>query len=115
MSARRRMDLAEFQELGLLQELNRRALHPLGLALVLETDEAGERALWVWDERDDPEGICFAELTVDDVRRSRALDELWTERFGPRHDALGYMIQPIGAGAVCACCHDDDDDEESTP
>ena len=55
------IDPAEFRDLGYLQEVNRRFLHPLGLALAMESD--GE-TLWfagIRDCRDDPVGVYFAE------------------------------------------------------
>ena len=57
----KRISAKEFQELGYLQEVNRRFLHPLGLALeVIRDDESGEVSFGgVWDSRDDIEGIIF--------------------------------------------------------
>jgi hypothetical protein len=76
--------IAEFRELGFLQELNRTFLHPLGMALEVVIEEcercggdgvekyppkeactgcdgAGftERLGRIWDYRDDPEGMEF--------------------------------------------------------
>ena len=61
MSGVKRIDIEEFQEKGYLQEVNRRFLHPLGLALEVIIDEAdGSVKLGgIWDSRDDPEGIVF--------------------------------------------------------
>jgi hypothetical protein len=69
MANQKRMTPKEFRELGYLQELNRQFLHPLGLALemVIDTDTGAEAFGQVWDYRDDPEGIVFAEAR----RRSR--------------------------------------------
>jgi len=51
-----------FLENGILFELNRTILHPYGLALEVKQDDEGN---WVfgglWDYRDDPEGMLFAQ------------------------------------------------------
>lgn len=36
----KKLDIAEFQQLGLLQEVNRRFFHPIGLALAIEVPTA---------------------------------------------------------------------------
>lgn len=62
------MDLNEFWELGLLQEVNRKFFHPLGLALSinLNQDTGKVDSLGgIWDYRDDPEGIFFAEDMIE--------------------------------------------------
>ena len=53
---RKYLDARTLVDGGYLQEANRQFFHPLGLALALE-----DGALRVWDCRDDPEGICFAD------------------------------------------------------
>lgn len=68
------MSIKEFREKGYLQELNRRFLHPLGLALeVIVDDKTGEERLGgIWDYRDDPEGIYydFKNSSKDRVREA---------------------------------------------
>lgn len=63
------IDLKEFHELGFLQEINRRFLHPIGLAMSLtitKDDDTGEVTSVefdkIWDYRDDPEGVFFNEI-----------------------------------------------------
>lgn len=93
MSDIKRIDIAEFRSEGYLQELNRRFLHPLGLALEVMVDDDGtERLGGVWDYRDDPEGINFARSDL----RSHAgrIDEEWERRRPARVAGLGYMVQP---------------------
>jgi hypothetical protein len=62
----KRMDIAEFRRLGYLEELNRRFLHPLGLALEINVDDKdGTESLGgIWDYREDPEGI-FYDVAID--------------------------------------------------
>ena len=68
----RRIDVKEFRRLGILQEVNRRFFHPLGLALeVIVNDEDGAETLGgIWDYRDDPEGNFFSE----DMIKQEAID-----------------------------------------
>lgn len=63
------MDIAEFRKLGLLQEVNRRFFHPIGLALAVNAakdDEPpiAETLAYIIDRRDDPEGFMFAKMNV---------------------------------------------------
>ena len=86
-----RMSIREFREVGLLQELNRLFLHPLGLALeVIIDNETGVVAFGgIW-QTDDPEGFVFEEINkakVDYVEKWAA------EMAVSRKRALGYVIQ----------------------
>ena len=93
------MTVDEFLKLGYLQEVNRRFLHPLGLALSVEveTDENGSMTAVafgeIWDERDDLEGIVYR---GSDLRpKAEAIDAEWARRQPPREARLGYMVQPV--------------------
>ena len=90
------MPVAEFRKKGYIQEINRRLLHPLGLALEVAVEEDGlERLSGVWDYRDDPEGICYGgSLTAEQGERAAAIDAEWEARRPAREAALGYMIEP---------------------
>lgn len=100
--ARMRMSVAEFRRLGYLQEVNRVLLHPLGLALEVTVDPDGtERISGIWDSRDDPEGITYAnEITTpgEFAERAQRIGSEWSERANARVAALGYHIQPAGRG-----------------
>lgn len=96
-----KMDAKEFRERGYLQEVNRQFFHPLGLALevIVDRDESGEitqtRFGGVWDYRDDPEGMRFAEFSPEEVERGeRVMDEQRT-KISSRVAALGYVVQPL--------------------
>ena len=53
------MSVKEFRELGILQELNRAFLHPLGLALEVVVHHFGHEEFGrVW-MTDDPEGFTY--------------------------------------------------------
>lgn len=91
------MPVAEFRELGYLQEVNRRLLHPLGLALVVETLEEFEVIRAVRDDRADLEGIIYAAGTIPEDEKARAarINAEWSRRSAARQARLGYVIQPI--------------------
>jgi len=73
MSDIKYIDPKEFQEFGYLQELNRVFLHLLGMALeVIIDDKTGKVSLGgIRDYRDDPEGMRFAEGTIDLAKTAR--------------------------------------------
>lgn len=89
--------VAEFRAGGYLQEVNRRLLHPLGLALVAESLEGFEVIRGVRDDRADPEGIIYAAGTIPEAERARAarIDAEWATRATARLLELGYVVQPI--------------------
>lgn len=88
----KRMGAKEFSELGLLHEVNRQILHPLGLALeIVEDDETGKVSFGqVWDYREDPEGISFENLDGWKIER---VARMANERRDARIKALGYWVQ----------------------
>lgn len=91
------MDLAEFRELGLLQEVNRQFFHPRGLALELVKHEDGRIEIGgIQDVRDDPEGMVFTNApTLEKFDRSH---ELMQAHASTRFDKFGWTIQPVGVG-----------------
>lgn len=92
----KRIDIREFQKRGYLQEVNRRFLHPLGMALEVAVMTDGAVVLsGIWDYRDDPEGIYFAPDAGTDSRASAVAEE-WAAKEKTRRAALGFMIQPAG-------------------
>lgn len=94
MSVIQRMDVKEFRESGYLQELNRRFLHPLGLAIEVVREEDGRETLGgIWDSRQDPEGISF-EISEDMPIKAAAIQAEWNRRAPVREAALGYVVQP---------------------
>jgi len=91
------MTVAEFRELGYLQEVNRRFLHPLGLALSVAVDsETGEESFGgIWDCRDDPEGLIFDAFHLAEWERAIFVHGEWADRCATREKSLGWAIQPI--------------------
>jgi hypothetical protein len=89
-------DIDQLRELGLLAEINRRVLHPLGLALEMSTDNRSEQAtVRVWDYRTDPEGVYFNgdESLVIMEEGARAAHQMMLDRRPVREEQLGYWIQ----------------------
>lgn len=85
----------EFRELGYVQEINRRFLHPLGLALEVIVDENGdERIERIWDDRDDPEGWVFAPGLMD-AKKAKLIDSEFEKRAHARMTGLGFVRQPV--------------------
>lgn len=99
-STRKYMPVAEFRSAGLLQELNRRYLHPMGLALeVVQEADGTERLGGVWDYRDDPEGMVFGE--APDVEKAATVDALFDVHRAVREERFGWHVQPAGAVPRC--------------
>lgn len=93
MSDVKRINIKEFREVGYLQELNRRFLHPLGLALeVVVDDDGSERLGGIWDYRDDPEGIVYGEGMIESAKVERIRD-LEAKHHATRLAAVGYIEQ----------------------
>jgi hypothetical protein len=86
---RKYMDSDEIRELGLLQEVNRLFMHPLGLSLELDvkTDK-----LMIADYRSDLEGVLFGEgnMTYDKFETFRSFK---LNRHIDRLDRLGFIQQ----------------------
>lgn len=83
---------------GLLFEINRRLLHPLGMALsvVMEDDGRISAIGPMWDYRDDPEGMLFDSSTF---AASQAKFKAFLEaedvdrKLIERSERLGFVIQ----------------------
>lgn len=96
----KKMTPADFRDLGYLQEVNRRFLHPLGLALeVVMDDEGNERFGEVWDYRFDPEGILFAPGAIDEEKAARIHHE-GEAKYRVRHERYGWYTQPFRRRAI---------------
>lgn len=87
----------ELLDWGLIFEINRSVLHPLGLAIAVEMTEKGEVFFsnGVWDSRDDPEGIIFAKDAFErgDAKYQNFMDKFGTARCEERTKVLGYTVQ----------------------
>lgn len=95
----KRIDIKEFRQLGFIQEINRLVLHPCGLALevIIDEDDGSEKLGGVWDYRDDPEGMAFADYMIA-PSKARLVAGLIESKREVREIELGYHIQPISKG-----------------
>lgn len=97
------MTPAEFQECGLLAEVNRQILHPLGLALSVVMDEDGVKRLGPIyravdrdnPDRMDPEGYVFDPVDLDLLVKAERVARMQNERWPLREAALGFIVQPL--------------------
>ena len=91
----KRIDIKEFREFGFLQELNRLFLHPLGMALevIINDEDKTEQLGGIWDFRDDPEGITFAEIDDDMKIKIKRVKEFMDIKHNQRKEGIGYIIQ----------------------
>jgi hypothetical protein len=100
VNAPKRIDIREFREAGFLQEVNRQFLHPLGLALEIILEADGTMRLGgVWDYRDDPEGMIFADPPPD-PEKARHVQELRESKEEIRLERFGWVVQPPGENPV---------------
>lgn len=97
MAAKKIEDAARFlHDTGLLFEINRRILHPLGLALEIAQEEDGVMYVsGVWDCRDDPEGVIFEEETFEfgESKLNRYMEEQGNAFMIKRAEKLGFLEQ----------------------
>lgn len=103
MAEVKRISIKEFRSLGFIQEINRLFLHPCGLALEVILDkETGEETLGgVWDYRDDPEGMLFADGMIS-AEKAASVEKLRTAKSDFRKENFGYTVQPVEELAVPA-------------
>ena len=87
----KRADIKELREMGLIHELNRLFLHPMGFALeIIILDNGEEKLGGIWDYRDNPEGILFNKLNqkkIDKIKKFRK------QKAKKRKEILGFIIQ----------------------
>ena len=90
------MDLNEFVDEGFLQEVNRQFFHPLGLALAVSYSDGKAVGLaGLWDYRDDPDGIYYADGHLPEADKAKGVEALRTKKAKKRHELLGWIIQPL--------------------
>jgi len=89
------MAITEFVDEGFLQEANRLFFHPRGLALSVVQNLDGSVALGdVWDCRDEPEGIVFADGLLTSEKAS-TVEAQRLRHEDARAALLGSNIQPV--------------------
>lgn len=92
-----KMDIATFIELGMLQEINRLFLHPLGMALSVKVDEDGKHTMGDVLITEDKTGVIFSDKITqskDFQRKCEQIDNLRDIAKPYRMNMHGYFIQP---------------------
>ena len=90
--------LKSLHDNGLLFEINRQVLHPLGYALALQWDEGttdDEPSGVVLYKTDDPDGIVFAPETFreGDEKFQKFIERMGGHRMAERSAILGFTQQ----------------------
>lgn len=104
LTSMRYLSVAEFRRIGYLQELNRQFLHPHGLALEVVVDPiSGEESFGqIWDCRNDPEGIRFADELDLWPRATRVLASFMAHA-RTRVRRFGQVVQEARPPVVVGC------------
>ena len=97
------MPLNEFRTSGLLQEINRQILHPMGLELVVALGEGDEvtalAGIRDYRSQSDPNVVLdepyHRNVTDDHLTKARNVKEHLARRIVERRNKLGFGIQPI--------------------
>ena len=103
----KRMNIKEFRKKGYLQEVNRRFLHPLGLALQVIVDSDGSYKLsGILDCRGDKEGIYYDVKNSSKERKSKFkknkdfIDAEFKRRLADRIESLGFDLEPVDENEI---------------
>lgn len=95
------MDAKEFLDSGLLFQVNKEVLHPLGLAMeVTVEDDGSARLSGIWDCRDDPEGMEYASSTFEHgaTKYRKYMADQGDAAIDSRLKALGFVVQQLRDG-----------------
>lgn len=96
MSDLKYLDIKELLSNGFLFEINRRILHPHGMALEVTIDDDGTAHLsGIWDYRDDTEGITFGDdlIEIGTKKFEEYMEKTGNKKLKARKEALGYVVQ----------------------
>jgi hypothetical protein len=92
-----RQPLDELVQSGLLQEINRRVLHPFGLSLnvVVDDEDGSIDSIVFHDFRDKPEDLLYSPSFLDESRQRLKvfLEESGYDRLARRRRFLGFELQ----------------------
>ena len=83
----------ELAETGIVQEVNRRFLHPLGLALL----PVGNDTFHIVGAVRDEEGWVYDDSDLD-PEKAKEVDDMLSEALERRKEGLGFGIQPVPDG-----------------
>lgn len=93
------IDCEFFLKSGLLFEINRQFLHPLGLAMTVHADAQGNKTWGFKDCRHEPEKLLFDKATLEAGRKKleQFLTESGFQHMERRRKKLGYAVQHVNA------------------
>lgn len=93
----KRVSISRLVDDGLLFEINRQVLHPLGMALAVVVDSSNQSTpeSVVLLETDDAEGVLFDESNFIDgaSKFSNYFKKAGEDRVSKRYETLGYIRQ----------------------
>ena len=87
-------NLQELRDLGVIQEVNRLLLHPMGLALGVFYEAGEEPSLVMFDSREDAKGIRY-EDDVLEPEKAQTFARLLKAGVENRLPTFGYGVQPV--------------------
>lgn len=100
------MSVLDFWQKGLLHEINRQFLHPMGLALEVTQDDQGHcHFSRVRDFRHDPEGYLFVDACLDPLK-VRRVKRMFEAKRKVREAKYGWHVQPCPTERKKVCAHD---------
>jgi len=96
------LKIKDFREKGYLQELNRRFLHQLGLAIEIKISDDGDEVIsGIQDHRDDEEGIYYDIANSESDRKEvfkkkkEFIDNELKQRNLKRKENIGFTIEEV--------------------
>lgn len=102
----KRINPAEFRQIGLLQEINRLFLHPrgLGLEIIVGINDGIETFGGVHDYREDPEGMAF--IVTPNNEAAARVQKMYDDKLEARQVLFGTEdgIQPTAPWPETELC-----------
>lgn len=95
--ANRPVDIDFLIDSGLLFEINREVLHPLGVRMVVRVDAQGNKTWAFKDLRDTPEAQVFDKGTLELGRRKfvRFMHAYGSRQLKRRTKKIGQAVEPV--------------------
>lgn len=98
------MSPTEFIDGGYLLEVNRRVLHPLGVAMGFSCAEDGSvLSIYFEDHREDPEGMVYAKEVIEDpaiLAKAENIRKEWLNYLDARMELVGYYVGSNGVQSI---------------
>lgn len=84
------MTVKEFVDAGILHEMNRQFLHPIGLAIDVSVENNELKLGRIWDYREDPQGIVFDKI---DNNTLIVFKNFQKTKHKVRKKTMGFIVQ----------------------